>query len=50
MFLISFGFICIFFGLFGIVEIDFGSFIKIFFNSWVFLSFSKIFSRFFGNL
>ena len=30
MFLIRFGFLCIFFGLFGIVEIDFGSFIKIF--------------------
>ena len=30
MFLIWFGFLCIFFGLLGIVEIDFGSFIKIF--------------------
>ena len=29
MFLISFGFVCIFFGLFGIVEIDFRSLIKI---------------------
>ena len=30
IFLIRFSFLCIFFGLFGIVEIDFGSFIKIF--------------------
>ena len=32
MFLIRFGFLCIFFGFFGIVKIDFGSFIKIFLN------------------
>ena len=31
MFLIRFGFLCIFFGFFGTVEIDFGSFRKIFF-------------------
>ena len=30
MVLIRFGFLCIFFGLLGIVKIDFGSFIKIF--------------------
>ena len=30
MFFIRFGFLCIFFGFFSIVEIDFGSFIKIF--------------------
>ena len=32
MFLISFGFLCIFFGLFGAFELDFRSFIKIFFH------------------
>ena len=32
MFLIRFRFLCIFFGFFAIVEIDFGSFIKIFWN------------------
>ena len=32
MFLIWFGFLCIFFGLLGIVDIDLGSFMNIFFN------------------
>ena len=39
MFLIRFAFLCIFFELFGIVEIYFGLFIKIFLDFWVFLSF-----------
>ena len=43
MFLIRFGFFCIFFGLLGIVEIDFGSFIKIF----LIFGFSSVFLRFF---
>ena len=43
MFLIWFGFLCIFFGLLGIVEIDFGSFIKIF----LIFGFSSVFLRFF---
>ena len=34
MFLIRFGFLCIVFGLLGIVEIDFGLFIKIFLIFW----------------
>ena len=50
MFLIRFGFLCIFFGFLGIVEIDFGFFIKNFFDFWIFLSFCKIFPWFFGNL
>ena len=41
-FLIRFGFLCIFFGLLGIVEIDFGLFIKI---SLIF-GFSLVFVRF----
>ena len=49
MFLIRFGFLCIFFCLLGIVEIDFGSFIKIYFYFWVLLSFSNNFPWFFGN-
>ena len=42
IFLIRFGFLCIFF-FFGIVEIDFGSFIKIF----LIFGFSYVFLRFF---
>ena len=34
MFLIRFSFLCIFFGFLAIVEIDFGSSIKIFWNFW----------------
>ena len=52
MFLIWFGFLCIFFGLLGVVEIDFGSFIKIFLI-FVFLKFfydfSSVFSEFIRN-
>ena len=43
MFLIWFGFLRIFFGLLGIVEIDFGSFIKIV----LIFGFSSVFLRFF---
>ena len=43
MFLIRFGFSCIFFGLFGIVEIHIGLFIKI----YLILGFSQVFLRFF---
>ena len=43
MFLIWFGSLCIFFGLLGIVEIDFGSLIKIF----LIFRFSSVFVRFF---
>ena len=43
MLLIWFGFLRIFFGLLGIVEIDFGSFIKIV----LIFGFSSVFLRFF---
>ena len=43
MFLIRFGFLCIFFGFFAIVEIDFRSRIKILWN----FGFSYVFQRFF---
>ena len=43
MFLIRFGFFCIFFGFLAIVEIDFRSLIKIFWN----FGFSYVFQRFF---
>ena len=43
MFLIRFAHLCIFFGLLGMVEIDFGSFIKIF----LIFRFSYVFVKFF---
>ena len=43
MFLIRFEFLCIFFGFFAIVEIDFRSLIKILWN----FGFSYVFQRFF---
>ena len=43
MFRIRFGFLCMFFGLFGIVEIDKRLFIKIF----LIFGFSQVFLRFF---
>ena len=43
MFLIRFGFLCIFFGFFAIVEIDFRSLLNILWN----FGFSYVFQRFF---
>ena len=49
MFLIRFGFLCSFFDIFGIVEIDFRWFIKIFLIFWFSYFFVRLFLGFLGT-